>query len=147
MSSKPTDDQNLYLLWTDDKIRFNDLDRYGHLNNVTFATYSESARTELLELVAPGSTEGKGNGWVIAKLAITFLAAGYYPATVRVGTRVARVGNSSISLEQGLYSNGKLLARMECVMVWADIKTETSVPISDEVRQRLAKYQTPNRES
>ncbi|NVK19832.1 MAG: acyl-CoA thioesterase [Methylocystaceae bacterium] len=126
--------------WTDEIIRFADLDRLDHVNNVMFATYSESGRVAFLEEVDPGSTGGNGVGWVIAKLTVNFLAAAYYPGTVRIGTVVRRIGNSSIGVEQGLFSNGKCFATCENILVWADTKNEKSLPLSDEMKEKLRAY-------
>lgn len=126
--------------WTNEIIRFADLDRLNHVNNVKFATYSESGRVAFLEEVEPGCTAGSGVGWVIAKLTVNFLAAAYYPGSVKIGTVVRRIGNSSLVLEQGLFSNDKCFATCENVLVWADTKNEKSLPLPDSMKEKLLAY-------
>ncbi len=126
--------------WTDDIVRFADLDRVGHVNNVAFATYSESGRVDFLERLNPGSTGGHGIGWVIAKLTVNFLTAAYYPGDVRIGNVVRRIGTSSIVVDQGLFSNDKCFGTCETVLVWADTENERSVPLPDDMKAALEKH-------
>ncbi len=129
-----------YPYWTDEIIRFADLDRVGHVNNAAFVTYSESGRVAFLEDLMPGSTGGHGTGWVIAKLTVNYLAAAYYPGHVRIGGVVSRIGNSSIVLNQGLFCNGKCFSTIENVLVWADTKNERSLALPQEVKEKLQQY-------
>ena len=48
-------DQSSYTYWCEDKIRFADLDTYGHLNNVAYATFAESGRVDFLSAVVENS--------------------------------------------------------------------------------------------
>lgn len=134
-------DASSFTYWCDDKIRFADLDTYGHLNNVAYATYAESGRVDFLAAVIEGSLDGEGEGWVIAKLTINFLTSAYYPGTVRIGNVIRHMGRSSVVVEQGLFTNGKCFGTCESVLVWADSKNETSRPLPDSVKEILERYQ------
>lgn len=129
-----------YPHWSDEIIRFADIDRLDHVNNVAFATYSESGRVDFLEHIYPGCTAGNGVGWVIAKLTVNFLAAAYFPGSVRIGNVVRRIGNSSIVFEQGLFSNDKCFGTCENLLVWADTVNEKSVPLPDDLKEKLQEY-------
>lgn len=129
-----------FTYWSDEIIRFADLDRLGHVNNVAFATYSESGRVDFLEQVEPGSTGGHGTGWVIAQLTVNFLSAAYYPGNVRIGNVVRRIGNSSVVVDQGLFCNGKCFGTCETILVWADTVNEKSIPLPDELKEKLESY-------
>ena len=37
-------DRSAYAFWTRDTVRFSDIDRYRHINNVAVATYCETGR-------------------------------------------------------------------------------------------------------
>jgi acyl-CoA thioester hydrolase len=130
----------VYQHWTDDIVRFADIDRLNHINNVAFATYCESGRVDFLEFVWPGGTAGTGIGWVIAEFKLNYLAAGHYPNKVRIGNRVQRVGNSSVVLGQGLFIDGNCFATAESVLVWADTRKETSLPMDDDLKHKLRQY-------
>ncbi len=127
----------IYRHWTDDLVRFADLDRLNHVNNVAFATYSESGRVDFLEHLWPGCTDGSGIGWVIAEFKLKYLAAGHYPNPVRIGTRVLHVGNSSVVLGQGLFIGDNCFATAESVLVWADTRQQRSLPMDEALKQQL----------
>lgn len=110
-----------YAFWTRDTVRFSDVDRYRHINNVAIATYCETGRVEFAEALWPGSTAGEGAGWVIVELVVHFLAQGSYPGDVAIGTRVDRVGRTSCTLAQGLFKDGVCFATSRAVLVWIDI--------------------------
>ncbi|MFW5969714.1 MAG: acyl-CoA thioesterase [Halofilum sp. (in: g-proteobacteria)] len=121
--------------WTSEKIRFQDIDRLGHVNNVAITIYAESGRVEFLDAVMPaGLTADNGPLWVIARLDVQFRAQSHYPGTVDIGTRVLRIGNSSITLGQGLFVGGRCIATTESVVVLVDPETERGMTLPDEVR-------------
>lgn len=131
-------DQAAYAFWTRDTVRFSDVDRYRHVNNVAIATYCETGRVEFAEALWPGSTAGEGAGWVIATLAITFHAQAHYPGDVAVGTRVERVGRSSCTIAQGLFKDEVCFASSEAVIVWLDLTDGgKAVPIPPHLAERL----------
>src|SRR5512132_1354301 len=64
-AAKGRTDRSAYAFWTRDTVRFSDIDRYRHINNVAVATYCETGRVEFAEKLWPGSTAGEGAGWVM----------------------------------------------------------------------------------
>jgi acyl-CoA thioester hydrolase len=131
-------DHKSYAFWTRDTVRFSDVDRYRHINNVAIATYCETGRVEFAESLWPGSTAGEGSGWVIVALTITFHAQAHYPGDVAVGTRVERVGRSSCTIAQGLFKDDVCFATSEAVIVWLDLADGGKpVPIPPDLAERL----------
>jgi len=123
-----------YPHWTVEQIRFGDLDRYNHVNNVAYATYSESARLALLTDLE-GFTEG--GFWVIARLRIDYHAETRYPGVVRIGSCVPKAGRSSATILQGMFVAGRCVASTECVVVWLDAGTRKPVCMPYGLRERL----------
>jgi acyl-CoA thioester hydrolase len=123
-----------YPHWTVERIRFGDLDRYDHVNNVAYATYSESARLALLTEL-DGFAEG--GFWVIVRLCIDYHAETRYPGAVHVGSCVPKVGRSSATILQGMFAAGRCVASAECVVVWLDTGTRKPVSMSKGLRERL----------
>lgn len=131
-------DQGSYAFWTRDTVRFSDVDRYRHVNNVAIATYCETGRVEFAEALWPGSTAGEGAGWVIVTLSVNFHAQAHYPGDVAVGTRVERVGRSSCTIVQGLFKDEVCFATSEAVIVWLDLAAGGhAVPIPPDLAERL----------
>lgn len=136
-------DPAAYSFFTRDVVRFSDIDRYRHINNVATATYCETGRVEFAEFLAPGSTSGDNDGWVIASLKVNFLAMAYYPGDVVVGSRVEHIGRSSCRLGQGLFKDGVCFATAEAVLVWVDMAAGgRASPIPAALVERLRQHMT-----
>lgn len=124
-------------LVTSDKIRYADTDRQGHVNNAIFATLLETGRVEIL-YDPRGPLAKPGCAWVIAKLVLEFRSEINWPGLVQIGTRVARIGRSSINLEQGLFQEGRCVATAETVIVQMDESTRQGQPLSAAAIERLS---------
>jgi acyl-CoA thioester hydrolase len=105
-----------------DKVRYGDTDRQGHVNNAVFATFFETGRVELLHNSQHPAAD-TGCSFVLAHLAVDFRAEILWPGEVVIGTRVAKVGTSSIRLAQALFQGGRCNASAETVVVQVDQAT------------------------
>ena len=117
-------------LRTEDKLRYADTDRQGHVNNAVFSSLLENGRVELLynperPLAAPGCS------FVIARLTLDFINELTWPGRVETGTRVARIGRSSVTLEQTIFQNARPAATAVTVIVHVSGETHRSHPFSD----------------
>jgi len=119
-----------------DKLRYGDTDRQGHVNNAVFATFMETGRVELIYNPDDPLLE-EGFSFVLAKLDINYIAEVLWPGTVEIGTRVTRVGRSSVSMQQAVFQAGKLCASAETVVVHFDQTTRKSHPFSEGQRAKL----------
>lgn len=125
-------------LKTHDKLRYADTDRQGHVNNSVFATFLETGRVEMLyqhdrQLITAN------NSFVIASLHLDLLAEIRWPGTVEIGSCVMKVGNSSITLYQQLFQNGKVVAKASSVLVQVN-SAGKSEPLSEEAKSILRNY-------
>ncbi len=114
--------------WFSAQIRFADLDRQGHVNNVAFAVYCESARVDLFDHwlrphLAPTEIIA------LVKITLTYRHELHYPGTVEIGTRVTGTGRSSIKLVQGLFRDGTCVATAEAILAIMDTRTRKSTPL------------------
>lgn len=126
-----------YALWTYEKLRYADTDRQGHVNNAVFATMLETGRVELLyDPKAP--LHDSGCTFVIASLHLDFQREITWPGTVDIGTRVAAVGRSSITIEQGLFQHGACAATARTVIVQTNEATRRSQALTEAAVQRLS---------
>ncbi|MBV8914317.1 MAG: acyl-CoA thioesterase [Acetobacteraceae bacterium] len=123
---------------TTHRLRFNDTDRLGHVNNAVFAVMLEQGRSELA--VAAGlPVESAGQAVVIVRLELDFLQEMSWPGEVRVETAVARIGGRSFTLQQRLIHRGELCARAQTVLVIMDRQERRAVPV-DPWRERLERW-------
>jgi acyl-CoA thioester hydrolase len=121
-------------------IHWGDMDALGHANNVMYFRWFESARTACFQRIGV-SMSGRGVGPILASTSCDFLRPLVYPADVVVGARVARVGETSITIEYGLWRAGaeeELHARGTSVVVLIDYGTGAKVRVPDDVRQAIA---------
>ena len=125
-----------------DKIRYDDTDRQGHVNNATFSTFLETGRVELLYDPAHPVSD-VGCEFVIARLVLEFRGEIQWPGTVSIGTGVQRIGTSSMTLEQVIEQDGKCVAYAETVIVQIETTTRAARPLSAATRERLSALLLP----
>ncbi|WP_230531395.1 acyl-CoA thioesterase [Microvirga roseola] len=113
---------------TSAEIRYSDLDRQGHVNNAVFATFSEIGRVAFL-YGSDRPLAAEGSSFVLARLLINYHAELFWPGTVEIGTGVSRIGRSSISLVQGIFNKGRLVASVETTNVMLDAPTRRPMPL------------------
>ena len=120
--------------------RWMDNDSYGHINNVTYYSYFDTAVNE--HLINAGGLDIR-NGPVVGFVVETscrFHRPLSFPETVDVGLRVTRLGTSSVIYEIGLFARGsdEPAATGRFVHVWVDRETERPAALPPRIRAVLA---------
>ncbi len=124
---------------TTHRLRFNDTDRLGHVNNAVFAVMLEQGRSELA--VAAGlPMESDSQALVIVRLELDFLREMAWPGDVLIETEVSRLGGKSCQFRQRLVSGGELCARAVTVLVVMDRMTRKAVPLTPVWRDALGRW-------
>ncbi|RYJ03395.1 MAG: acyl-CoA thioesterase [Acetobacteraceae bacterium] len=126
--------------WTEEKLRIADTDMNGHINNGAIGAFCEAGRAEVLHEIA-GPPPGRTVAMAVARVEIDYLRELHYPGRVRIGTAVARIGSSSFTLEQGLYSGETCFASARSIMVVMDHATRRPIPIPDALRAGLTRLE------
>lgn len=126
--------------WIEERVRFADLDALGHVNNNAIGVYFEQARVLLVHDCGGFRDEAP---WtvVLARSLIEYKAELLYPATIRVGLRVAKVGNTSVVLAAGIFQGDRCIATQEAVCVIVDKAAHRPTPVPDDLRATLARFQ------
>jgi YbgC/YbaW family acyl-CoA thioester hydrolase len=128
------------------KIRFQDCDPFGHLNNARYIDYFMNARTDQiadhygLQLLQ----EGQSKSWVVTKSQIAYFAPAKLMETVCIRTRLLRAGDRSLLVE-GLMldqNNHRLKALLWMEFTYVDLHTGRSSQHPDELMQLLRSIQT-----
>jgi acyl-CoA thioester hydrolase len=114
---------------TFDKIRYGDTDRQGHVNNAVFTTLFETGRVGLIYSATHPIADPDAS-FVIVRLVVEYKKEIHWPGTVEIGTRVVKVGASSLGTEQALFQDGVCVATAESVLVHFDGKAHKSRPLS-----------------
>ncbi len=120
--------------------RWMDNDVYGHVNNVQYYSYFDTAVNQFL--IARGVLDihdGEIVGFVVDS-GCSYFSPVAFPDTVHVGVRVAKLGNSSVRYEIGIYRNDEQTpaAAGHFVHVYVARASQQAVPIPAAVRAVLA---------
>lgn len=120
--------------WAHDIVRFGDMDSTGHVNNVSFARYVETGRVPFMRADYLPAYDDRQR-FVVGNLSIRFRAQAYWPADVRIGTRVSKLGKTSVTLGHGVFIDDTCIATSETVLVY--IVEGKSSPLPESVRTVL----------
>lgn len=123
------------------RLDWSEMDMFGHINNVSYFRYLQSARVEFWEVTGlAGVFRRERKGPILASVHCDFLAPLHYPGTIRIHTRLAEVGNSSFQLVHEVFSDqGRLCATGRDVLVMYDHVAQEKIPVPDVLRQMLDK--------
>jgi acyl-CoA thioester hydrolase len=125
--------------------RWMDNDIYGHVNNVVYYSFFDTVINEYLIReggldIAAGATIG-----LAVETQCTFRRPITFPQVVDAGMRVAKLGNSSVRYEIGLFIQGEedAAANGSFVHVFVDRTSRRPTPIPEALRTALAKLAVP----
>ncbi len=119
--------------------RWMDNDVYGHVNNVVYYSWFDTAvNAWLIEQGALDIHTGEVIGLVI-ETQCNYFAPLAFPQDVHAGLRVAHIGRSSVRYEVGLFAaDGELCAAAgHFIHVYVDRVTRRPVPLPETLKQTL----------
>ena len=124
---------------TEITIRWKDNDLYGHVNNVEYYSYFDTAINQYL--IEQGGLDIHAGGVIglCVESGCRFDASLSFPGRVTAGLRVAKLGRSSVRYEIGLFDagGGELAAEGYFVHVFVDRRTRRPSPIPAQLRDAL----------
>jgi len=138
-------DPAAYARWTPVTLRFRDLDLLGHVNNIHLSGWLEDGRVALELPIQPLSTGYVGPVIVLVDLHIQYLQEVHYGDEVRVGTRVQRIGSTSVVIGHGVFANGRCAAIAEAVEVLIGPESRKPEPWPREFRELFESALVPER--
>ncbi len=126
--------------------RWMDVDSYGHVNNVEYLSYFDTAvngwylDNDLIDMV---------NGqeiFLVVETQCRFLGEIKFPDIVHAGIRVEKIGNSSVSFEIALFRNdeNKACAQGRFVHVLVDRNSRKPLALGNHHRQLFVGAQLPS---
>ncbi len=121
--------------------RWTDNDVYGHINNSVYYFYFDTVVNRFLidtGLLEIGKSEVIG---LVVGTSCDFFAPAAFPDAITAGLRVAKLGNSSVTYEIGLFKNEtpSAIAQGTFTHVYVDEFTRRPTPLSDKMRDILSK--------
>ena len=124
------------------QVVFRDLDAFGHVNNAVFFTYFEWGRTaywfDLMQVDAPRSI-----GFIVARAECDFREQ-IGLEKIEVATRITEIRNTSMDFACEIRKDGgrRIAAAGRVVVVLFDWQANAKMPVSDDLRERVRKFQT-----
>jgi len=119
--------------------RWSDNDIYGHVNNVTYYSYFDTAANRyLIEEGGLDISDGTIVGYVVNS-GCEYHAPLTYPEPIEAGLRVDRLGSSSVQYGLAIFREGedRAVANGHFVHVFVDRAANRSVPIPPTLRAAL----------
>jgi len=138
---KRLQDRSIYPHWCTDTVRFSDQDAAGHVDNVALCAYMETARLTFIREMGMMELSEDGVRGISAGMTVSFLAESHWPGQVELGSRVMRIGQSSITVGAAAFKDGTCIVAAEMTVV--RLKGKTPHAIEAGLRKRLEKYLLP----
>lgn len=131
--------RNAYPVFRSITTRWMDNDVYGHVNNVVYYSWFDTAvNAYLIEQGALDIHQGGVIGLVI-ETQCNYFAPLAFPQTIHAGIRVAHMGKSSVRYEVGLFAEGSEIAAAcgHFVHVYVDRENRRPAPLPEALKTVL----------
>ena len=125
-------------------VQWGDQDAFGHVNNVVYFRWYESARIAYFEQSGMDALlERQQLGPILARIACDYHRQLNFPDTIRVGARITRLGSKSITMEHAVFSQAQsaLIARSDSVIVIFHYGEQKSCAIPADVRTQIEQFE------
>jgi acyl-CoA thioester hydrolase len=124
------------------RVRYHECDQQGVVFNAHYLAYCDICLVELWREAVEGyaGVAAKGLDVVVAEARIRFLAPLRFDEEFELRLTVARLGESSMTLEIAFDRDGEAIAEAELVQVFTDAESGDKVAIPDDVREGLERH-------
>lgn len=124
-------------------VAWGEMDALGHVNNIIYFRYFETARMRYLEQAGLIDIMKEIMiGPILAKTSCTFRVPVYYPDTLSVGTRVSTIGNTHFNMDYLVVSERHgASAEGDSVVVTFDYRANGKAPVPDPVIRAIEKLE------
>lgn len=143
MSSKPGKEplrpRDAYRHFTAITTRWHDNDVYGHVNNVVYYAWFDTAVNAWLIEVGLLDIENGNPIGLVVETGCRYAASVQFPQAVEVGLRVAKLGSSSVTYQLGIFVDGasEPAAEGQFTHVYVDRETRRPTPLPEAWREIL----------
>ncbi|WP_416402038.1 YbgC/FadM family acyl-CoA thioesterase [Alicycliphilus denitrificans] len=126
------------------RVRWSEVDIQKIVFNAHYLTYADCAMTEYwraLALPYEAGMQALGGEVYLKKAGVEYHASARLDDLLDVGMRCARVGNTSLVFECGVFAGERLLAAIELVYVFADPATQTKRAVPPQLRAMIEHFE------
>jgi len=124
--------------------RWMDNDVYGHVNNVVYYSWFDTVVNQFLVAGGVLDIERSPVIGLVVETQCNYFAAVAFPQQITAGLRVARLGNSSVRYEVGIFREDEEVAAAQghFVHVYVDRASRRAVSLPEGMRNLLQTIET-----
>tara|TARA_B100000953_G_scaffold132391_1_gene109328 strand:+ start:369 stop:791 length:423 start_codon:yes stop_codon:yes gene_type:complete len=114
--------------------RWRDLDAFNHVNNATFLSYIEDARTLFFK---KWKTNFEEKSLIVASVKIDYINQVKHPSTLILGQKVSRLGTKSFDVQTAIFckESNQLICISTVTSVCYNFILNKSIPVFKEVKE------------
>lgn len=122
------------------RIDWSELDVFGHVNNVAFNKYAQSARLNYVDTIGLMELHKTQNiGFMVAETNCRFKKELLFPGSIHIQTKIDFVKNTSFALEHTMTNdNGELVAIAKDILVVFDFNRKEKCLIPEGIKEKLS---------
>lgn len=134
---------NGYSVIIETPVAWGEMDALGHVNNIIYFRYFESARSEYFQKVGVWeSAKEKGIGVILHSTSCRFRKPLTYPDTVSVGTRVIEIQSDRFTMDYVVYSHvsKSIAAEGSGIIVAYDYNKNQKCELPAVIRKKIEEF-------
>lgn len=114
--------------------RWRDLDAFNHINNATFLSYIEDARTLFFKR---WETNFKEKSLIVASVKIDYINQVKHPSSLVIGQKISRLGTKSFDVSSVIFSEKtkEVVCISTVTSVCFNFILNQSVPVFDDIKK------------
>ena len=127
------------------QIRFNDVDKFGHVNNTIYFQFYDTAKTDYIATVCT-DVDWERQAIVVVHAEADFLAQVKANGHISARTRISHIGTKSFQLEQDIIDIDTQEVKCRCmsIMVLYDLVNQCAIPMPAHWVRAICDYEGYN---
>lgn len=121
-------------------VAWGEMDAFGHVNNVVFFRYFESARIAYLNHLEYHELAKKtGVSVILSYIDCKYIRPLFYPDSLKIGARITKIEKDRFNMDYALFSSktNKISALANSTIVTYDYTNNCKADIPEEFRQKI----------
>ncbi len=130
------------------EIAWGDMDAFGHVNNIVFFRFFETARIRYFEEIGlTAYMKQTGIGPILAETSCKFKKPLFYPETIKVCTAVSQINESGFIMDYKIIDSfGETAALGEARIVIFDYSSSKKIDMPEQIRTAIESLEKTNSE-
>ena len=124
------------------QIRFSDVDQYGHMNNSSYFSLYDLAKTSYMRDVF-GDKDWKSHRYCGCQYQCRFSGSGFFSDDLVIHTSVIHLGHKSFTLLQRAVNKASGVLKCQCrtIMVGYDVASKEPVELPADFKRAICDYE------